>query len=87
MPLQGAIRRFIPAPGYFGLTERTGKGRLTSLKNNRGRQGHFSMALPALLLNFGEQQMTEETKKLKIPSVVYIVAAFAVLIAIGIATS
>ena len=45
------------------------------------------MALPALLLNLGEQQMTEETKKLKIPSVVYIVAAFAVLIAIGIATS
>jgi hypothetical protein len=42
------------------------------------------MALPALLLNFGEQQMTEETKKLKIPSVVYIVAAFAVLFALSI---
>jgi hypothetical protein len=31
--------------------------------------------------------MPEETKKIKIPSVVFIVAAFAVLIAIGIATS
>jgi preprotein translocase subunit Sec61beta len=31
--------------------------------------------------------MTEETKKLKIPPVVYIVAAFVILIAIGIATS
>ncbi len=31
--------------------------------------------------------MTEETKKLKIPPLVFIVAAFAVLVAIGIATS
>jgi len=31
--------------------------------------------------------MSEQTKKLKIPPVVYIVAAFVVLIAIGIATS
>jgi len=31
--------------------------------------------------------MTEETKKLKIPPVVFLVAAFFILIAIGIATS
>jgi preprotein translocase subunit Sec61beta len=31
--------------------------------------------------------MTEETKKLKIPPVVFLVAAFLILIAIGIATS
>lgn len=31
--------------------------------------------------------MTEETKKLKIPPVVFLIAAFLILIAIGIATS
>ena len=31
--------------------------------------------------------MTEETKKLKIPPVVFLVATFLILIAIGIATS
>ncbi|MBT7356695.1 MAG: hypothetical protein HN809_09860 [Rhodospirillaceae bacterium] len=56
--------------------------------NNRGLTGHVYGRPASLVIEKSETiQVTEETKKFKIPPVTYIVGAFAILIVIGIMTS